>query len=717
MIDGERNSVKLKVCSICIGVVCVILVLILLYRGSPDPEDTLDYREGYQQGKREAQSDMSSGKVYVYVYGYRNHLHNVDPDSGMICKAIAGCLVDNRTMGRANGYNDTVASWLARGNTPSNTYAEHKEWICGEAADVLSLWNVEGAKFVEGAWEDARDDVRIFVERYGLDHVKTKTIYADRIVIESGGNVRKTNPHGHTSIPRIAVLNNDPLKNAVGIVVECKSEKFAHTGFLIFDFKEMLPLTYMTTGKGQESPKRQVGDTHELHSRLSRSLKVSHSVLHDFVLLETMFGDGILDEKDISVYLAAIDDWSRRFAKGRRSFDDTFWKILVSLPLRVDRGTALAEELVERVRADKNSFHAQLFLALFEQGTDPAPSVKSLLEMVEQIRAGTTVKIPCFQEAREIPYLLLSNGGRFEKNLSRAEIISLTKANPGLLAFFLDALALKRRVDPGAVGALVSYAVSSKNRYAHLAAAELLAAHRSEDSEDLLTKLHDLVPYKIDNLGRKVYTSHTGGRDLDTELRRTVWLARRKIRLKDQYHKAREKGDLLGFMLEPMKLRDLLPVKAWVVYRYHPELFSRLFREYRKKGELQPLTTTELPNLIGQILEVNQLLPVEGVDVASIRRYVHEATEPMRRANALFVLKKRASDADMARLLDLARDGTVLEWKDNQGKRSNPLVAMWAVYCLAEIGSPKSKAAVRKISGDSSFPAKARAAAKEALAK
>lgn len=83
------------------------------------------FRKGYEQGRREADAQIASGVVTIYAYGLRMPLSNFDPDTGLPFQAIAGCVVDDQILGRAQGHNERVLQYVKSGKTPMNS---HKDW-------------------------------------------------------------------------------------------------------------------------------------------------------------------------------------------------------------------------------------------------------------------------------------------------------------------------------------------------------------------------------------------------------------------------------------------------------------------------------------------------------------------------------------------------------------------------------------------------------------
>ncbi len=78
---------------------------------------TAEYRKGYAQGVAEATSEISSNTLTIYMYG----THPVptptdlnDDQTGLPIKFIAGCIVSDNDMGRAEGHNMTIREHLSK---------------------------------------------------------------------------------------------------------------------------------------------------------------------------------------------------------------------------------------------------------------------------------------------------------------------------------------------------------------------------------------------------------------------------------------------------------------------------------------------------------------------------------------------------------------------------------------------------------------------------
>jgi hypothetical protein len=106
--------------------ILVALVAVGLTAASMFGDDrSADFRRGYELGRREADAQISSGAVTIYSYGLVMSLSNFDPETGLPFQPIAGCVVDDRILGRAQGHNERVLQYVKSGKTPTNS---HKDW-------------------------------------------------------------------------------------------------------------------------------------------------------------------------------------------------------------------------------------------------------------------------------------------------------------------------------------------------------------------------------------------------------------------------------------------------------------------------------------------------------------------------------------------------------------------------------------------------------------
>lgn len=72
-------------------------------------EKTIEYRRAYFVGVGEAKKEIELNQVTVYIYGkLPNNMKIIHKETGLIYKPIAGCIVDEKIVGRSAGHNDYV---------------------------------------------------------------------------------------------------------------------------------------------------------------------------------------------------------------------------------------------------------------------------------------------------------------------------------------------------------------------------------------------------------------------------------------------------------------------------------------------------------------------------------------------------------------------------------------------------------------------------------
>jgi hypothetical protein len=76
-----------------------------------DSTFSIEYREAYYQGMQEAYNEIKNNKLTRYVYGKGNWT-DIDPETGVVIKVIAGCVVSDSIVGRADGHNYIILKYL-----------------------------------------------------------------------------------------------------------------------------------------------------------------------------------------------------------------------------------------------------------------------------------------------------------------------------------------------------------------------------------------------------------------------------------------------------------------------------------------------------------------------------------------------------------------------------------------------------------------------------
>ncbi len=76
-----------------------------------DGSYNFEYRQGYFQGMQEAYTEIRNNKITKYIYGKVN-LEDIDKDTVLPLKVIAGCIVSDLIVGRADGHYYIIHKFL-----------------------------------------------------------------------------------------------------------------------------------------------------------------------------------------------------------------------------------------------------------------------------------------------------------------------------------------------------------------------------------------------------------------------------------------------------------------------------------------------------------------------------------------------------------------------------------------------------------------------------
>ena len=69
------------------------------------------YRKAYFQGMQEAYDEIKNNNITRYVYG-KGNWGEVDKETGIPIKVIAGCIVSDSVFGRTEGHNYIILKYL-----------------------------------------------------------------------------------------------------------------------------------------------------------------------------------------------------------------------------------------------------------------------------------------------------------------------------------------------------------------------------------------------------------------------------------------------------------------------------------------------------------------------------------------------------------------------------------------------------------------------------
>ena len=97
--------------------VCLGLMIVGCVNTHAEKKESSAYKRGYKQGSIEAKEEIETDKMTVYVYGLRVGSpdgKDVHQETGLPCKAIAGCIVSDEILGRAAGHNRVIFSHVKK---------------------------------------------------------------------------------------------------------------------------------------------------------------------------------------------------------------------------------------------------------------------------------------------------------------------------------------------------------------------------------------------------------------------------------------------------------------------------------------------------------------------------------------------------------------------------------------------------------------------------
>jgi hypothetical protein len=96
----------------------IIAVTLTSCADNPDLEGkSPEYRKAYAAGIEEANAEIEADSMTIYTYGFGSIMpdrKDIDQNTGLPCKHIAGCLVTDEILGRADGHNKRIMEHLGR---------------------------------------------------------------------------------------------------------------------------------------------------------------------------------------------------------------------------------------------------------------------------------------------------------------------------------------------------------------------------------------------------------------------------------------------------------------------------------------------------------------------------------------------------------------------------------------------------------------------------
>ncbi|HWE35698.1 MAG TPA: hypothetical protein VG406_03935 [Isosphaeraceae bacterium] len=106
--------------------------------GGSGPQKTpMNYKEAYSQGRKEAEAEWKGVSANIYTYGPRNlSREDLDEETGLPYRAIAGFVVDEEIEGLADGHNGRIRELIRERGLPPGSF---KAWR-KELADLPGLF-------------------------------------------------------------------------------------------------------------------------------------------------------------------------------------------------------------------------------------------------------------------------------------------------------------------------------------------------------------------------------------------------------------------------------------------------------------------------------------------------------------------------------------------------------------------------------------------------
>ena len=143
--------------------------------GSPFNQDPLAgmrqtpaFQAAFQQGVAEAEKELAEGRATAYTFGLGMALDNLDCETGLPYKAIAGCVIDESILGRTEGHASRIRQAFKAGQIPANSL---KAWE-KELFNLKAFFEAESASRKpqplepNGAWVESPsgDALRVATE-------------------------------------------------------------------------------------------------------------------------------------------------------------------------------------------------------------------------------------------------------------------------------------------------------------------------------------------------------------------------------------------------------------------------------------------------------------------------------------------------------------------------------------------------------------------------
>ena len=245
-----------------------------------------------------------------------------------------------------------------------------------------------------------------------------------------------------------------------------------------------------------------------------------------------------------------------------------------------------------------------------------------------------------------------------------------------------------------------------------------LVAHcRPPGWQRILDEIKKTLPHTKN--GRVSYQIHSGPRpSVIYNIRRVEEL----MRFSYPYSRAESQSAKRRLLAQVERTVDFVPCKAWLIYRYDPQYFRILLSRYERRDKLAVTANRPISyrrSLLSEVLKLHSLVPVDAISPDEIREFTYSQHSPTKTVNGLFLLENIVSEHDTEKLLALAKQTTILEWKREYGVkevfRSEPLVALRAIECLAQISTPEGRQALEQVARNKDLPERVRKHAREKI--
>ena len=422
---------------------------------------------------------------------------------------------------------------------------------------------------------------------------------------------------------------------------------------------------------------------------------------------EVMFGDGKLDPHTVRLLAALTDRYKLQNPNRAKLFEQTFWRLMISMQLDIENDAKLENELRLMAKQARDILDASIFQARYQSGATGLDEDASALKVIGEAKllgAGGDVDLENDQIGRAVVYLVVLDG-------ANSKALQQLMDKKELLPFVVDACSLNP-VAPKVRDAVINVALRTTDRAAHQSLVSLIVQKEPTEAKELLDKLRDTLPQKTIR-GQRVFVLSTGSRE--SAVHRAIWKAYGLVDLKERYLEARAGKRTTTFFRNKEKNGDLAKIKAWLLYRYHPANFAVLFDDLRTSSQVVAGDNWYPKMLLATTLKFASLVPTEGIKPKAVRKYAADAKTPEDKVNALVLLKAIVANEDIPVLRQMATDASDVTWEASGKQYHAPLVAIGAVQCLSELHSPASISALNRIVRDTSVPQKARALALQTL--